>query len=49
MSDNEQVRAGWEQLRAMTEAEAVELHEAACLEAGRELTPDELQALALRQ
>jgi hypothetical protein len=34
----ERVRAGWEQLKVMTEDEALVLHEAACLRAGRALT-----------
>jgi len=35
----------WSELRRMTEDEVTALHEAACLEAGRELTPDELRGL----
>lgn len=45
----EEVRVAWEQLRALTEPEAVGLHEAACLQAGRELTPGEMLGLLLRQ
>jgi hypothetical protein len=38
-AEYEQVRAGWEQFLALTQDDAVALHEAACLRAGRELTP----------
>ncbi len=44
----EQVRSAWEQLLAMTGDEAVELH-VACLQAGRELTPEELRGLIGKQ
>lgn len=40
---------GWTALRGLTEDEAIELHTAACEEAGRELTPAEAQALLRRQ
>lgn len=39
------VRKGWETLRRMADDDVVALHEAACLRAGRELTPDELRGL----
>ena len=41
----EQVRAGWKQFLLLTEDDAVALHEAACLRAGRALTPEELRGL----
>jgi hypothetical protein len=44
-AEYEQVCAGWHQFLALTEGEAVALHEAACIRAGRELTPDELRGL----
>ena len=39
----EQSRRGWEELRRLTADDVVALHEAACLQAGRELTTDELR------
>ena len=43
------VRAAWTALVAMTEDEALALHQAACEEAGRELSPDELRGLLGKQ
>jgi hypothetical protein len=39
----------WRDLRALTEVDALELHQAACEAAGRELTPAEARALLSRQ
>ncbi len=41
----EAVRRGWEQLRALTSDEVLALHEEACRQAGRELTPEEMRGL----
>jgi hypothetical protein len=47
-SECDAVRAGLKSLLAMTEADVVALHLAACEHAGRELTPDELRCLLTR-
>ena len=39
----EESHRGWEDLRRLTADEVVALHEAACLQAGRELTAEELR------
>lgn len=44
-----QMRRGWSDLLAMTEDDVVALHTAACEQAGRELTADELRGLLVRQ
>ena len=43
------VHQGWEVLRKMTEADVLALHEAACIKAGRTLTPEELRGMVSRQ
>jgi hypothetical protein len=43
------VRNGWLKLLAMTADEVVDLHVAACEAVGRELTPDEVQGLLVKQ
>ena len=48
-AEYEAVRQGWEALRRMTELDVLALHRAACLQAGRELTPEELRGLVSRQ
>lgn len=48
-SEYETVRQGWLKLLAMTADDVVDLHVAACEAVGRELTPDEVQALLVKQ
>ncbi len=43
LAEYERQRRGWCNLLAITEDDAMALHEAACLHAGRELTADELR------
>jgi hypothetical protein len=45
----EQERAAWEEVRALTEDDALRLHLAACEHAGRDLTDDEVRGLLRRQ
>lgn len=48
-AEYEQQRRGWLDLLAMTEDDVVALHEASSLQAGRELTPNELRGLLSMQ
>ena len=48
-SEYETVREGWLKLLAMTADDVIDLHVAACEAVGRELTPEEVQALLVKQ
>ena len=48
-ADHAEALEMWTELRALTDADAVELHQAACEAAGLELTPAEARAVRRRQ